>query len=97
MEGVDLLYSGLMLTAGILSVGTGVLLTAALVTLVPLPRNQRTSTATISSRGSSVSRRDFPLKRASLNHGSEESPSPRSLSETLPQRIVLGRPVRLIQ
>jgi hypothetical protein len=107
MESVDLLYSGLMVTAGILSVGAGVLLTAAVVSLVPLPRKAQPSAATISSRGSGVSRRGFPLRRlapsdvpsnhVSPSHGSEKSSSTRSLPEALSQRTLLGRPVRLIQ
>ena len=107
MESVDLLYSGLMLTAGILSIGAGVLLTAACVTLVPLPRRAQPSAATISSRGNGVSRRGFPSRRLASNdvppsyvspsYGSEESSSPRPLPEALSQRTLLGRPVRLIQ
>jgi hypothetical protein len=106
MVSVDLLYSGLMLTAGILSVGAGVLLTAAVVTLVPLPQKAQPSAATISSRGSGVSR-GFPSRRLAPNdvpsnhvspiHGSEESSPPRSLPQALPQRALLGRSVRLIQ
>ena len=84
MERADLLYSGLMLAAGMLSLWTALLLTAAFVGLIPSLRKSAPSTATISSTERQP-------------HGTEESAPPRSLSEALPQRSILGRALRLIQ
>ena len=82
MERADLLYSGLMFAAGMLSVWTVLLLTATFVSLAPSLRKSAPSAATISSTRS---------------HAAEEPTSPRSLSEALPQRSRLGRALRLIQ
>jgi len=84
MERADLLYSGLMFAAGMLSVWTALL--AAFAVLAPSLRKSASSTATISSTLSSTQR-----------HAAEEPTSPRSLSEALPQRSGLGRALRLIQ
>ena len=69
MERADLLYSGLMFAAGMLSLWTALLLTATFVALAP-----------------------------ALRKSAPEEPTPTSsLSEALPQRSVLGRPLRSIQ
>jgi len=52
MERADLLYSGLMFAAGMLSVWTALLLTATLVALAPSLRKSAPRAATISSIGS---------------------------------------------
>ena len=86
MERADLLYSGLMFAAVMLSLWTALLLTAAFVALAPslekssLGKSAPT-TATISS---------------TKLHGAEETTPARSLSEALPQRFSLGRILRLI-
>src|SRR6266446_4439871 len=87
MERADLLYSGLMFAAGMLSLWTALLLTATFVALAPALRKSAPSAATISSTRS----------HASTHHGAEEPTPPSSLSEALPQRSVLGRPLRSIQ
>jgi hypothetical protein len=87
MERSDLLYSGLMFAAGMLSLWTALLLTATFVALAPALRKSVPSAATISSTRS----------HAPTHHGAEESTPPSSLSEALPQRSVLGRPLRSIQ
>ena len=86
MERVDLLYSGLMFAAGMLSLWTALLLTAAFIVLAPTLRKSAPSAATISSTRSRVP-----------THDPEEPTPPGSLSEALPQRSVLGRPLRSIQ
>ena len=107
MERADLLYSGLMFAAGMLSLWTVLLFTAAFVALAPSFQKSSSSAATISSRRSHASRnhglRNLALdghtldKHALNKHGAEESPSPHPLFEALPQRSVLGRIVRFIQ
>ena len=107
MERSDLLYSGLMFAAGMLSLWTAFLFTAAFVALAPSFQKSSSSAATISSRRSHTSRnhalRNLALDSHALenlafdNHGAEESPSPHPLPEALPQRSVLGRIVRFIQ
>ena len=87
MERADLLYSGLMFAAGMLSVWTALLLTATFVALAPTFRKSAPGAATISSTRSHVPK----------HHGAEELTPPGSLSEALPQRSVLGRPLRSIQ
>jgi hypothetical protein len=82
MERIDLLYSGLLFAAGMLSLWTAVLITATFITLAPSPRKSASTAATISS-----------TKR----YGPEKPTPTRSLSEALPQRSVLGRSVRLTQ
>ena len=84
MERADLLYSGLMFAAGILSVWTALLLTATCVALAPALRNSAPTAATISS-----TRRD-----ALTHHGAQETTSSDSLSEALPPRPQLGRSMR---
>jgi hypothetical protein len=76
MERADLLYSGLMFAAGMLSVWTALLLTAAFVILAPSFRKSAPPAATISSTTS----------RRSLRHGAEEPTPPCSVSEALPQQ-----------
>ena len=83
MERADLLYSGLMFAAGMLSVWTALLLTATFVALAPSLRKSAPAAATISSR-----------RRNSPHHGAEEPTPPRSLSEALPPRSHLGSSVR---
>src|ERR1700693_628556 len=87
MERADLLYSGLMFAAGMLSLWTALLLTATFVALAPSLRKSAPTAATISSTSS----------HAPKHHGPEESTPLSSLSEALPQRSVLGRPLRSIQ
>ena len=82
MERADLLYSGLMFAAGLLSLWTALLLTAAFVALAPSLGKSASTAATISS-----------TKR----HGAEKPTPPRSVSKALPQRSRLGRALRLIQ
>jgi hypothetical protein len=92
MERADLLYSGLMFAAGMLSLWTALLLTAAFIALAPPFQKSTSSAVTISSR-----RNQNLSNRALENHGAEEPPSSHSLFEALPQRSVLGRIVRFIQ
>jgi hypothetical protein len=87
MEGADLLYSGLMFAAGMLSLWTALLLTAAFIALAPSLRKSAPAAATISSTEGHVL----------AQHGAEKPTPARSLSEALPQRSVLGRALRLIQ
>jgi hypothetical protein len=81
MERADLFYSGLMFAAGMLSLWTAVLLTAAFVALVPSLRKSAPSAATISSR---TSRLNLNRDR-SIPNGVEEPTSSRSLSQALSQ------------
>ena len=81
MERADLLYSGLMFAAGMLSLWTALLLTATFVALAPSLRKSAPGAATISSTSRSTS---------ALPHGAEEPTPPRSLSEALPQRSRSG-------
>jgi hypothetical protein len=85
MERADLLYSGLMFAAGMLSLWTALLLTAAFVVLLPSLRKSASTAATILSR------------RSLIAHGAKESTPSHSISEAPPQRAVLGRAVRFIQ
>jgi hypothetical protein len=87
MERADLLYSGLMFAAGMLSLWTALLLTATFVALAPSLRKSAPTAATISST----------TRHTLTHHGAEEPTPPRSLSEALPQRSILGRALRLIQ
>lgn len=82
MEHIDLLYSGLMFAAGMLSLWTALLATVTFITLGSSLRKSESRAATISS---------------TIRDGAEKSPSAASLSKALPQRPVLGRAVRLIQ
>ncbi len=66
---VDLLYSGMIFAAVILSAGTGVLLTAAFVTLLPWQRKSAPRAATISSSSGNLS----------FKHGAKEPTPSRSL------------------
>lgn len=93
MEGADLLYSGLMFTAGILSLWTALLLTAVFVFLAPSPRKSAPRAATISlSRNRAAYHND-----AYQDHGAEEAAPPRSLSQASPHRSASGRTLRFIQ
>ena len=102
MERADLLYSGLMFAAGMLSVWTALLLTVAFFVLAPSLGKSASTAATISSTGSHALT-DHALTahavtdRAPVHHGAEETTPARSVSEALPQRSRLGRPLRLIQ
>ena len=86
MERADLLYSGLMFAAGMLSLWTALLLTATFIALAPALRKSAPSAATISSTRS----------HAATHHGAEEPTPPSSLSEALPARPRLGLSVRTI-
>ena len=90
MEGADLLYSGLMLAATLLTLWVLLLLSATLVVATESLRKSAPSAATISSENGA-------LARASSKNGPEEPASSSSLPQTLPQRSILGRTVRLIQ
>jgi hypothetical protein len=79
MERADLLYSGLMFAAGMLSLWTALLITAAFVALAPSLGKSAPAAATISSTEG-----HDPTHRASRHHGAEEPTPPRSLSEALP-------------
>jgi hypothetical protein len=81
MERADLLYSGLMFAAVMLSLWTALLLTATFVSLAPSFGKSATTTATISS-----------TKR---HDAQEPTPAP-SLSEALPARAHLGSSVRTV-
>jgi len=97
MERADLLYSGVMFAAGMLSLWTAVLLTAAFVALAPSFRKSASAAATISSTRSRVLSDRHSQDRSCKDHGAQE-PTPSSpVSEALSQRTVLGRPLRLIQ
>src|SRR5271157_6076773 len=87
MERADLLYSGLLLAAGMLSVWTALLLTATLVALAPSLRKSAPTAATIS----------YTRPHGPTHHGAEEPTPPRSLPEALPRRCRLVRTLRLIQ
>src|SRR5271166_2514476 len=102
MEQADWLYSGLMFAAGILSLWTALLLTAAFIALAPSFRKSAPTTVTISSTtGRRSQQRLLPYERRLTRrpnpHGAQEPSSSRSLSEALPQRSLLGRALRLIQ
>ena len=90
MEGADLLYSGLMLAATLLTLWVLLLLGATFVVATEWLRKSAPSAATISSENGA-------LARASSKNGPEEPASSLSLPQTLPQRSILGRTVRLIQ
>ena len=97
MELADLFYSGLMFAAGMLSLWTAFLLTATVITLAPTPRKSEPGAATISStRCPADADRAFAVS-AFANHGAKEATPARSVSETLPQRPNLGRPLRPAQ
>jgi hypothetical protein len=96
MERADLLYSGLMFAAVMLSLWTALLLTAAFVALAPSLRKSASTAATISSTGSH-SLTDRSTHHRSTYHGAEEATPAGSVSEALPQRSFLGRALRLIQ
>ena len=88
MERADLLYSGLMFAAGMLSLWTALLLTAAFVVLAPALRKSTSTAATISSTGSRDLKdralADRTLSDRTLSdHGAEESTPARSLSQTV--------------
>src|SRR5277367_4229887 len=103
MERADLLYSGLMFAAGLLSLWTALLLTATFVALAPSFRKSASAAATISSTRSRVLTDRHLTDRhlegcqskdrsSAKDHGAQE-PTPSSpVSEALSQRTVLGRP-----
>ena len=93
MERADLLYSGLMFAAGMLSIWALVLLTVTLIALLPLPSASLGKSAPAAA---TISSRNGDRVRTGSRSVAQESTSSRSLSETLPQQSVLGRPVRLI-
>jgi hypothetical protein len=66
MEGADLLYSGMMFAAGMLSLWTALLLTATFVALAPSLRKSAPSAATISSTGRGLANRQ-PSARPTNN------------------------------
>jgi len=82
MERADLLYSGLMFAAGMLSLWTALLVTATFVALATSLRKSAPRAATISS---------------TRRHGAQEPTPPISVSEALPQRSRLGWALRFIQ
>jgi len=88
MERADLLYSGLMFAAGMLSLWTALLLTAAFIFLSPSARKSVPGAATISSSRNSA---------AYQNDGAEEATPSRSLSQASPQRSARGRVLRFMQ
>src|SRR5271155_3254677 len=100
MERADLLYSGMMFAAGMLSLWTALLLTATFIALTPPLRKSAPSAATISSTGRRLANHQpnrRPTNPGPTNHGAEEPTPPRSVSEALPRRSVLGWALRLIQ
>src|ERR1700691_3219362 len=91
MEHADLLYSGLMFAAGMLSLWTVLLLTAAIVVLAPRLRKSATGAATISStRGLAERFANHHFEQ----HGAEEATPARSLSQAISGRPHLGSTVR---
>jgi|HubBroStandDraft_1064217.scaffolds.fasta_scaffold674413_1 hypothetical protein len=88
----DLLYKGLMVAAGMLSLWTAFLLTAVFVALAPTLGKSASTAATISSTSS----RDL-THRALAKNGAKESTPARSLSKASPRWSGLGRALRLIQ
>jgi hypothetical protein len=102
MERADLLYSGLMFAAGLLSLWTALLLTAAFVALASSLGKSASTAATISSTkrhalaDRALTDRAF-ADRAPIDHGAEETTPARSVSEALPRRSRLGRALRLMQ
>jgi len=91
MERTDLLYSGLMFTAGMLSLWTALLLTAAFVFLAPAQRKSAPRAATISSSRDTAAYQD-PYR----DHGAQEATTSTSLSQASSQRSAPGRALRLI-
>jgi len=88
MERADLLYSGLMFAAGMLSLWTALLLTAAFVFLSPSARKSASGAATISSSRN---------RAAYQNDVAEEATPPGSLSQASPQRSARERVLRFMQ
>jgi hypothetical protein len=82
MQRADLLYSGLMFAAGLLSLWAALLLTAAFVALAPALRKSAPCAATISS---------------TEHHGAKEPTPSSSLSEAPPRRAAMGRALRSMQ
>jgi hypothetical protein len=78
MERADLLYSGIMFAAVLLSLWTPVLLALTIISFAPPLRKSAPAAATISS-----TRRPVPLVWALINHGSKKAAPPRSVSQTL--------------
>jgi len=86
MERADLLYSGLMFAAGMLSLWTALLLTATLFGLAHAFRKSAPSAVTISSTRS----------HAPTHHGAKEPTPPSPVSQALPARAYLGSTMRTI-
>ena len=80
MERADLLYSGLMFAAGMLSLWTALLLTAAFVALAPSLGKSAPTTATISSTERHALADRALADRAPVDHGTEEATPARSVS-----------------
>ena len=78
MERADLLYSGIMFTAVLLSLWTPVLLALTIISFAPALRKSAPSAATISS-----TRRPIPEVWALINHGSKKATPPRPVSKAL--------------
>jgi hypothetical protein len=78
MERADLLYSGIMFAAVLLSLWTPVLLALTIISFAPPPRKSAPAAATISFR-----RRHVPLVWAFANHGAKEATPPRPVSKAL--------------
>jgi hypothetical protein len=92
MERADLLYSGLMFAAGMLSLWTALLLTATFIALAPSLRKSAPSAATISSTGDRGRARR--VTQHLTQHGAEKITPAGSLSQALPVGSHLGRSVR---
>ena len=97
MERADLLYSGLMFAAGLLSLWTALLLTAAFIALAPSLGKSASTAATISSTKRHALADRALTDRAYTDHGAAETTPARSVSEALPRRSRLGRALRLMQ
>ena len=82
MERADLLYSGLMLAAVLLSLWTALLVTATFVALAPSHRKSGAAAATIS---------------VAKTHVSEKAATSRPVSEALPHGPFPGRAMRPVQ
>jgi hypothetical protein len=86
MERADILYSGLMFAAGMLSLWTALLVTATFVALTPSLRKSAPTAATI-----------LPTRSRLIAHGAEKPTPSHSLSEAPQEWPLLGWIVRFIQ
>jgi len=93
MERADLLYSGLIFAALLLSLWTAALLTVAFVFFAPRVFGAASVSASMlpksASRAATIS--------STEPHVSQEPAPSRSLSEAAPARSISRRPLRLIQ